>query len=277
MTVTQRMIDNFCDYLSEENYARNTVSKYRRDLGSLAAFLQEQEVTKGQLYLWRDFLLRSHAPTSVNSMLAAANRFFAHYGRADFHLKFLQIQRKAFCDKNRELSRTEYQTLVKTAYRLGKERIGLVVETLCSLGLRVSELQYITLHAVQKGCADIRMKGKIRTVLISEKLRKKLLHYARKQKIAFGELFVTKSGRGLSRTQIWQEMKALCRAARVNPKKVFPHNLRHLFARSYYEESKNLAKLADILGHTSLETTRLYLISSGTEYERQLNRLHLVL
>ena len=177
----------------------------------------------------------------------------------------------------RELTREEYGRLVSTAERLGREWLALLLETICATGIRVSEVRYLTVEAAARGRAEISLKGKIRTILLPGKLCRKLLKYARRQKIASGEVFLTRSGRGLSRKQIWAEMKSLCGKAGVEPSKVFPHNLRHLFARTFYKVCRDVAKLADVLGHSSLETTRLYLISTGQEHARTLERLHLLI
>ena len=177
-----------------------------------------------------------------------------------------------FRDSSRELTKNEYEKLVSSAIALGKDRLGLTLETICATGIRVSELKYITVEAALRGRAEIALKGKIRTIMIPNKLCRKLLKYAKKQKIASGEVFLTKSGKSISRKQVWAEMKALCRKAGVDAEKVFPHNLRHLFARCFYRVCRDIARLADILGHSSIETTRIYLISSGKEHERTLEK-----
>ena len=192
-------------------------------------------------------------------------------------MRFLRIQRKLFRDPSRELNRSEYMRLLETAYQSGKKRLGLLIETICSAGIRVSEIPYITVRAAQCRKAEISLKGKIRIILLPKKLCQKLLHYAKEKKIVSGKIFLTRNNTELSRKQIWAEMKALCKGAKIAPGKVFPHNLRHLFARTFYQESQDIAKLADVLGHSSIETTRIYLISSGEEHRRKLNRLNLLL
>lgn len=191
-------------------------------------------------------------------------------------MKYLKIQRKMFRSPERELAKGEYLRLLETADALGKVRLRLLIETICATGIRVSEVKYITVETVQAGCTDIALKGKIRTILLPRKLCRKLQKYAKKQKITSGEIFLTRSGRGISRRQIWAEMKALCRKAGVPASKVFPHNLRHLFARTFYRACRDVAKLADVLGHSSIETTRIYLISTGIEHARQIERLGLI-
>ena len=192
-------------------------------------------------------------------------------------MKHLRLQRQLFREDKRELSQKEYQKLIATAYAEGKERLGLLMETICSTGIRVSEVRYITLEAVKQGRAEISLKGKIRIILIPGKLRRKLIKYSRKRKILFGEIFLTKSGRSLSRKQIWAEMKRICRKTGVEESKVFPHNLRHLFARMFYQVSRDITQLADVLGHSSIDTTRIYLVSTGYEHTKILDKLRLIL
>ena len=215
-------------------------------------------------------------PPTINVKLAAVNRFLVFLGWPAFRVKPLRIQRRLFRDDSRELTRPEYLRLLETARTQGRERLALLLETICGTGIRVSEVRYVTVEAVYRGRAEISLKGKIRTILLPGKLCRKLLKYARKQKIASGEIFLTRNEKGISRRQIWAEMKALCDKAGVAPSKVFPHNLRHLFARTFYRVCRDVAKLADVLGHSSIETTRIYLISTGTEHAGTLARLGLV-
>ena len=222
-------------------------------------------------------LENNHAPVTVNSMLAAGNSFFRFAGWEDCQVKFLKLQRRLFRDAGRELSRAEYERLVETAANLSRPRLALLMEAICGTGVRVSEVRYLTVEAVQAGRADISLKGKIRTILIPNKLCRKLLKYARKQKITSGEIFLTRSGKGMSRRQIWAEMKSLCERAGVEPSKVFPHNLRHVFAAAFYKSCKDIVRLADVLGHSSVETTRIYLLTTGVEHAQMLERLGLVL
>ena len=188
----------------------------------------------------------------------------------------MRIQRQLFRDPDRDLSKSEYDRLISAAQALGRNRLALLMETICATGIRVSEVKYITVEALRRGRAEIMLKGKVRTILIPSKLSRKLLKYARKEKTASGAIFRTKSGRELSRRQIWAELKQLCRYAGVSPTKVFPHNLRHLFAKVFYKACKDIARLADVLGHSSIETTRIYLISTGAQHRRDLDRLRLV-
>lgn len=276
-TLTLEQIMAYGGYLRTEERAPGTIEKYLRDARSFAVWLDGAPVTKENATGWKEHLLAKHyAPVTINAMLSALNGFFRFLGWEDCRVKFLSIQRKLFRDTARELTRTEYEQLIRTAEAQDKHRLALLMEAICATGVRVSEVKYLTVEAARTGCAEISLKGKIRTILLPNKLCRKLLKYAKKQKIASGEIFLTKSGKGLSRRQIWAEMKRLCAAAGVEPSKVFPHNLRHLFATAFYRACKDIAKLADVLGHSSIETTRIYLVTSGTEHRKQLDRLGLV-
>lgn len=276
--LTAERMRRFEENLRHEERAQGTIQKYLRDVREFAAFLEGREAAREQAASWRDKLLADGiAPVTVNSKLSAVNKFFSFLGWEDSRVKYLRIQRRLFRSRERELSKEEYARLIGTAEKSGRERLALLMETICATGIRVSEVKYITVEAAREGRADISLKGKIRTILIPGKLRKKLLKYARQQKTASGEIFLTRSGKGLSRRQIWAEMKAVCRAAGVAPSKVFPHNLRHLFAQTFYKVCRDIAKLADVLGHSSIETTRIYLISSGAEHARKLDLLGLIL
>lgn len=274
--LTPQMIVNFGLHLRAEELAPGTIEKYLRDARAFSAFLDGHPATKELAAQWKDHLLAGgHKPSTVNSMLAAVNGLFRFLGW-DIRVKFLKIQRRLFRDQSRELTRGEYDLLVNTARSAGKERLALLMEAVCATGVRVGEVKYLTVEAAQAGRAEIALKGKVRVILLSGKLCRKLLKYAKKQKIASGEIFLTRSGTSLSRRQIWAEMKQLCKAAGVAPEKVYPHNLRHLFARTFYRVCKDIARLADVLGHSSIETTRIYLVTTGAEHTRQLDRLGLV-
>lgn len=275
--LTMEQILTYRTCLSAEEKSAGTIEKYLRDIHAFFRWLNGEAVSKERTLEWKAHLLeRGYAPVTINSMLAALNGFFHFLGWDDCQSKFLKVQRRLFRDECRELTRAEYDCLLETARRLGRERMALLMEAICATGIRVSEVRYLTVEAAQRGRAEISLKGKIRTILIPNKLCRKLLKYARKQKIASGEIFLTRGGTSLSRKQIWAEMKALCRKAGVAPSKVFPHNLRHLFARTFYKACHDVVKLADMLGHSSVETTRIYLISSGADHARQLERLGLV-
>ena len=219
----------------------------------------------------------SHAPATVNSILAAVNGFFRFMGWKDIAVKLLKIQKALFCDERRELTRAEYARLVSAAQKVGNERLSLVMQTICATGIRVSELRFITVEAVTTGRAELCNKGKRRTVFLPGRLRRLLRKYLQKQKKTAGAVFTTRTGRPLDRSNIWRDMKALCESADVEPSKVFPHNLRHLFARTYYSLEKDLSRLADILGHSSVNTTRIYTVESGSVHLRQMERMGLVI
>lgn len=275
--ITAERIAAFGRHLKTEERAPGTREKYLRDVRAFAVWLDGRAVTKEAAADWKEHLVaENYAPVTINSMLAAINAFFRFAGWEDCRVRFLKVQRRLFREQARELTRPEYDRLLETARALGRERLALLMETICAAGIRVSEVPAITVEAAREGRAQISLKGKIRTILLPGKLCRKLLKYAKKQKIASGEIFLTGSGKSLSRKQIWAEMKRLCVRAGVEPTKVFPHNLRHLFARIFYKASRDVAKLADVLGHSSIETTRIYLISTGAEHQKQLERLGLV-
>lgn len=267
----------FAKYLRQAERSAGTIENYVRHIRAFAAWLAGGAVTKEAAAGWKAHLMSAgYAPATINAMLGSLNRFLAFMDWPECHAKALRLQRRLFRDDSRDLNQGEYDRLVATAHAQGRERLVLLMEAICATGIRVSEVRYLTVEAAQKGRAEIALKGKIRTILIPGKLRRKLLKYARKNKTVSGEIFLTRNGKPMSRKQIWAEMKALCKAAGVAPSKVFPHNLRHLFARTFYKVCRDVAKLADVLGHSSIETTRIYLISTGAEHERQLERLGLV-
>ena len=267
----------FSQQLTMEEREAGTIEKYMREVKKFALWQGRRKVTKETVSEWKEQLRTAgYKPETVNGKLSAVNKFLSCMGWGECCVKYLKIQRRLFRSTGRELTKDEYTRLVETAQGLGKTRLALLIETICATGIRVSEVKYITAEALRAGRADISLKGKIRTVLLPGKLCRKLQKYAKKQKITSGEVFLTRSGKGVSRRQIWAEMKALCKQARVAPSKVFPHNLRHLFARTFYRVSRDVAKLADVLGHSSIETTRIYLISTGAEHVRQLERLGLI-
>ena len=267
----------FHQFLREDEREPATIQKYLRDVRAFAEWLDGQPVTKEQVTHWKEHLQKSGCqPVTVNGKLSAVNKFFSFLGWTDCRVKHLKIQRKIFRSTEKELTKEDYTRLVETARGLGRERLALLIETICATGIRVSEVKYITVEAAQVGQTTVALKGKLRTILLPGKLCRKLLKYARKKKIASGEIFLTRGERSLSRRQIWAEMKALCAKAGVERSRVFPHNLRHLFARTFYRACRDVVKLADVLGHSSIETTRIYLISTGAEHARQLERLGLV-
>ena len=275
--MTTAQLASFRAYLQDEEQSEATVEKYLCEVTQFAAWLNDTEVTKSAVAEWKEHLLTSgYEPSTVNGKLTALDRFFDFMGWPDCKVKHLKLQRRLFRDDSRELTKAEYERLIATAEEMGKERLSLLMEAICGTGIRVSEVQYLTIEAAQQGKVEIYLKGKVRTILIPGKLCKKLLKYAKKHKIASGEIFLTRGGKSLSRKQIWAEMKALCKKAGVAPSKVFPHNLRHLFARTFYRVCRDVAKLADVLGHSSIETTRIYLISTGAEHAKTMDMLRLV-
>lgn len=264
-------------YLIGEEHADGTVRKYLRDVQTFRAWLGDRALDKAAAVEWKEHLVaRGYAAVTVNAMLSSLNRFLRFMGWEECRVKFLRIQRRVFRNLDRELSRKEYEQLLETAQQLGNARLKLLLETICATGIRVSEVKYITAEAVRKGRADTSLKGKIRSIILPGKLCGKLRAYMKNRKITSGEIFLTGTGKSLGRCQIWREMKNLCGKAGVLPSKVFPHNLRHLFARTFYKVYKDIVKLADVLGHSSIDTTRIYLISTGETYARQMNRLGLV-
>lgn len=275
--LTAAQIARYARALRTEERAPATIEKYLRDVRSFAAWLEGRPVSKELAARWKEGLLGSGlAPATVNAKLSALNGLFRFLGWEDCRVRFLKLQRRAFRDPARDLTREEYGRLLETANRQGRGRLALLLETICAAGLRVSEVRCITAEAVLAGRAEIRLKGKIRTILLPGKLCRKLLKYAKKQKIASGEIFLTRSGKAISRRQIWHEVKALCGEAKVAPSKVFPHNLRHLFAAIFYRATRDIVKLADVLGHSSINTTRIYLRTTGAEHTRQLELLGLI-
>ena len=275
--ITKQTMDRFYEYLLEEERSSGTIEKYIRDVRLLQSWLGSDPVTKENAARWKQELLQSgRAPSTVNSMLAAANTYFRFMGWDELKLKSIRLQRRFFRENERELTKAEYQLLMETAKKRGDERLALLMETICATGIRVSEVPYITTDAIKKGRARISMKGKLRTILIPAQLCRKLRKYATKHRIGRGEIFLTKNGTRLERKQIWAQMKALCKYAGIERNKVFPHNLRHLFARCFYRISHDISSLADVLGHSSIETTRIYLISTESEHIKKIAHLGLV-
>ena len=275
--LTEERLAAYGEQLRAEGRSPGTIENYLRHARAFAAWLDGRAVDRELAAAWREQLAaRGYAPVTVNAMLAAVNGLFRFLGREECRVKFLKIQRRLFREAGRELERPEYDRLLEAARSRGRARLALLMETICATGIRVSEVRYITVEAARRGRAEISLKGKVRTILLPGRLCRKLLKYAGKNKTVSGEIFLTKNGKGLSRRQIWAELKRLCKYAGVAPSKVFPHNLRHLFATVFYRACKDIARLADVLGHSSMETTRLYLMTSGAEHARQLERLGLV-
>lgn len=274
--LTEDYISDFKEYLILEERSRATVEKYIRDVKAFAVYLSGNEITKETVIAYKKHLQGAYAVRSVNSMLASINSLFVFLGWQELKVKSIKLQQQIYCPEEKELTKAEYTRLCRTAEKKQNERLNLILQTICGTGIRVSELQFITVEAARKGEATVSCKAKTRSVFIVKELQKKLLCYAAEQKIKSGMIFMTRNGKPISRTNIWREMKNLCIEAEVNPKKVFPHNLRHLFARVFYGIEKDIAKLADILGHSSIDTTRIYIISTGTEHRKRMENMRLI-
>ena len=275
--LTQEKISDFKEHLILEERSAATVEKYIRDTKAFLAFVNGAEVIKEVVIEYKKHLQEGYAVWSVNSMLASINSLFAFLGWHELKVKSIKLQKQIYCPEEKELTKAEYTRLCRTAERNHNERLNLILQTICGTGIRVSELQFITVEAVKQGEAVVNCKAKTRSVFIVKELQKKLLRYAQSHGIKTGCIFITRTGKPISRTNIWREMKNLCLEAKVSPAKVFPHNLRHLFARVFYGIEKDIAKLADILGHSSINTTRIYIISTGTEHRRRMENMRLII
>ncbi len=275
--ITSLLQSTFATHLRLTEKSPATIEKYTRDVRAFSAYANGREVDKQLILDYKSSLLDRYTVTSANSMLAAINAFFRFCGWHDLVVRQFRVQRQAFCSTERELTRQEYVRLVSTAERQGNERLSLLLQTICGTGIRVSELSYITVEAVRRGEAQVNCKGKTRRIFIVPELRKKLMTYIQKRKIKGGSVFTTRSGRPMERTCIWRAMKALCGAAKVASTKVFPHNLRHLFARTFYSMQKDIVTLADLLGHASINTTRIYTITTGETHKRKMKLMKLIL
>lgn len=275
--VAIQLIEKYLNHLMEEEKSVATLKKYRHDLNELHNYLQGMLLTKSILIEWKKYLIEKYAPSTVNSMLIAVNGYLRFFSWHDLSMKLLKIQKPLFSDENKELTREEYARLVMTASKRSNARLSLILQTICATGIRVSELKFITIEAVQTGRTEISNKGKRRVIFLPQQLRKLLRKYAQKHGKISGPVFTTRTGKPLDRSNIWRDMKALCTEAKVAPEKVFPHNLRHLFARTFYSLEHDLSRLADILGHSSIVTTRIYTAESGTVHARQMGRLGLVI
>ena len=278
MAITEEKIISFQKMLLAEERSLNTVRKYCQDIRQFKDWIGGEKVTKETLLDWKEFMiLKGYKGTTINGKIISINAYFKYFGQIEYKMKLLKVQRRFFRESANDLTKEDYKKMIYTAKRLGKRRLLLIMETICTTGIRVSELKYITLNAIQEGKAEILLKGKLRTILIPKTLCKKLKYYAKENGIFCGELFITRSGKSISRKQIWAEMKALCHKAQVEASKVFPHNLRHLFARCFYERCKDISKLADVLGHSSIETTRIYLVSTYEGHMEILNKMDLII
>ena len=275
--ISVEQIKSFEEYLIGEEKATQTIEKYVRDVKCLVEWLDNRTLDKTSIVEFKAHLCESYASASVNSVLSSINSFFAYLDWHDLKAKMVKIQRQLFASADKELTKKEYERLLRAAKNDKNERLYLLMQTVCATGIRVSELRYVTVEAIRVGRAEINSKGKRRTVFIPAQLCKELMRYTQKKHISSGAVFVTRNGNPLDRSNIWSDMKKLCRSAGVSEKKVFPHNLRHLFARTYYSVQKDIVRLADILGHSSVNTTRIYTVESGETHRKQLQHLGLLL
>ena len=274
--ITTETMSSFKDYLMNEEKAAATVGKYLHDVGEFQIWLGEQELCKTAVLGYKSYLCEHYAPASVNAALSSLNSFFGFTDWYDLRVKSLKIQKQIFASSDKELTKAEYDRLLGAAKQKKNERLFFLMQTICSTGIRVSEVRYVTVESVSRGIAEINCKGKRRQVFLPKQLCQLLNQYIKEKKIKSGAVFVTKNGNPLDRSNIWSDMKKLCRAANVSEKKVFPHNLRHLFARTYYTLQKDIVRLADILGHNSVNTTRIYTMETGETHRRQIQKLGLL-
>ena len=273
--LSSQCLNAFREHLIREEKSAATIEKYLRDARAFLAYSMGHGITKEHTVSYKHFLQeQGYAICSINSMLASINSLLDFMGWRDCKVKNLRCQRKTYCAEEKELTKAEYLRLLEASKN--QEQLNLVIQTICGTGIRVSELKYFTIEAISHGEVTVQCKSKTRTILVPGKLKKLLLNYAKKCGILSGAIFITRSGKPLDRSNIWAQMKRLCKAARVNPSKVFPHNLRKLFARTFYGIEKDIAKLADILGHSSIDTTRIYIMTTGTEHRRKIERMGLV-
>lgn len=276
----KKTIDNatldYRQYLLDEEKSAATVNKYVRDTENFLEWCKNRKLTKSLVLLYKNELTQKHSPAGVNSVLSSLNNYFSFMGKHNLKTKMLKIQKQIFARKERELSKDEYMRLLDTAKNKNNRRLYLLMQTICSTGIRISELRFITVEAVMKREAHINCKGKMRIVILPEKLCRMLMNYIKERKILKGSIFITKSGTPLDRSNVFHEMKNLCDEANVDKRKVFPHNLRHLFARTYYSVQKDIVRLADILGHSSINTTRIYTMESGDIHRAQIQKLGLL-
>lgn len=274
--ITDRLIQKFKEYLINEEKALATIEKYVRDITGFMIWCNGAELSKGLVLQYKQELIEKYAPKSVNSILSSLNSFFVFNEWYDLRVKALKIQKQIFANKDRELTKGEYEKLLNVAKQKKNQRLYYLMQTICSTGIRISELKAITVTAIKCGQATINCKGKLRIVILPKQLCKMLQVYIKEEKIISGCVFVSKNGKPLDRSNIWSDMKKLCESAGVAKDKVFPHNLRHLFARTYYAIQKDVVRLADILGHSSINTTRIYTTESGEIHRRQIQKLGLL-
>ncbi len=274
--ITNEHIEGFKNYLIEEEKSKNTIDKYLRDVMAFMLWMCSRELCKAIVLEYKTEIMENYSPISVNSMLSSLNSFFEYNNWNDLKVKTLKIQRRIFSNKEKELSKAEYERLLTAAKKKKNQRLYYLMQTICSTGIRVSELRCITKEAVKVGQAIISCKGKMRVVILPKELCRMLKGYIKESGIKSGPVFVSRNNKPLDRSYIWKILKSLCKSAGVSQEKVFPHNLRHLFARTYYSLQKDIVRLADILGHSSINTTRIYTIETGDTHRRQIQKLGLL-
>lgn len=277
--ITDNTLEYFRKMLIMAEKEIQTIDKYIRDIKKLMEYAKGQSISKEMLLRYKDYLQKcgKYKISSINSYLAAVNNFCEVMEWTDIRVKMIKIQRETFIPENKEITMHEYEKLVKTAYKKGDKRLALIIETLGSTGIRISELRHITVESLKYGMADLHNKGKVRRILYPSELLKILREYVKERHICSGSIFITSKGNPVNRSNVWRMMKNLCRVARVSEEKVYPHSMRHLFARSFYKIKKDIAKLADVLGHSSIDTTRIYIKTTGKEHKRQLNKMKMIL
>ena len=276
LVITSDKLNAFKAYLIEDEKSDATLEKYMRDVRAFAEYVGNRAIEKSDVLSYKVQIGAQYAVSSANSMIAAINSFLRFFGFNALCVKQFKVQKDAYCSDKKELTKSEYQALVNEARKNKNERLSLVIQTICATGIRISELSYITVEGARRGEVDVFCKGKRRRVFIVSSLRKKLLRYASKNQITSGTIFITRSGKPISRSNVWRDMKSLCEGSGIPPEKVFPHNLRHLFARTFYGLEKDIAKLADILGHSNINTTRIYIMSTGSEHRRRIEMMRLI-
>lgn len=276
-TITNKMVERYCSWLAENEKSRRTIERYRHHLKGFLHYIEGKVLDKIGVLLWKEQLKKNFAPVTVNSALAALNGFFKFFGWINLTVRYIKIKKNVFCPEEKELHRDEYERLIRAALKQKNERLALLIQTVCATGIRISELKYITVEAVEEKRALVECKGGICMVFMPTELCQQLKMYAGKKRITSGMVFVMRTGHALDRCNIWREMKQLAELANVQAEKIFPHNLRHLFARAYYSQEKDLSRLADILGHSNVNTTKIYTIESGEKHIRQIEQLGLLL
>lgn len=275
--ITNELIKKFKEYLFEEEKASATIEKYVRDVVAFSRWLDKRNVEKTLVMEYKNILIEKYAPKSVNSVISSLNKFFDFNEWFKCKIKAVKIQRQIFVSQEKELTKAEYERLLTVAKRKNNARLYYIMQTICATGIRISELMFVNVSAVKTGMAQINCKGKVRTVFLPKKLCEILSEYIKHYNIKEGSVFVTRTGKPIDRSNVWKLMKSLCKIAGVNKDKVFPHNLRHLFARTYYSIQKDIVRLADVLGHTNVNTTRIYTMETGIIHRNQIEKLGLIL